>query len=158
LIIASWLGQRTVVHRLLEEGEDINARSEQYGTALNVAVLRRDKDIIRILVESGGNVYLCGKECNLLHAERSELVKFEKQRELRDELELLAAAAAEVNEQDQPRFSDEEIADLWLAECCSSNSEKKNWPTFSLVNILFTHPTSSTNTIQPPYPFGQHRK
>lgn len=45
LMVASWLGQGTVVERLLKEGGDINARCKRYGTALNIAALRKDEGI-----------------------------------------------------------------------------------------------------------------
>ncbi|PWW75705.1 hypothetical protein C7212DRAFT_357813 [Tuber magnatum] len=66
LMIALWLGQRTVVQRLLGEGEDVNARSKAYGTALNVAAFNKYEDITRILMERDGNAYLCGREYNIL--------------------------------------------------------------------------------------------
>jgi len=39
------------VERLLKEGGDLNARSRYYGTALNVAALREDSDITKMLVK-----------------------------------------------------------------------------------------------------------
>lgn len=65
LMVASWLGQGTVVERLLKEG-DINVRSQCYGTALNVAALRKDRDITKTLIEGGVNAYLHRKEYNIL--------------------------------------------------------------------------------------------
>ena len=66
-MIASWLRLRTVVDRLLEEeGEDVNARSKQYGTALNIAALRRDKGITRKLLQKNVTFYIVGKEFNIL--------------------------------------------------------------------------------------------
>ncbi|PWW78753.1 hypothetical protein C7212DRAFT_355414 [Tuber magnatum] len=70
LMVASWLGQRTVVERLLAEGGGINTRSKSYGTALNIAALREDKDIARMLVESSGNAYICEREYNILDVSR----------------------------------------------------------------------------------------
>ncbi|PWW73234.1 hypothetical protein C7212DRAFT_347237 [Tuber magnatum] len=48
LIIASWFGQQSVVKRQLKEGNN-NARSELYGTGLNVAADRKEKDIAKML-------------------------------------------------------------------------------------------------------------
>src|SRR5437660_11075422 len=63
LMTASFLGLRSVVDRLSEErGEDVNARSKQYGTALNIAALRRDKGITRKLLQKNVNFYIVGKE------------------------------------------------------------------------------------------------
>lgn len=66
LMIASWLGQGTVVEGLLKEGGDINIRSQGYGTALNVAALRKDRNITKTLMESGVNAYLHRKEYDIL--------------------------------------------------------------------------------------------
>ena len=66
LMIASWLGQGTVVEQLLREGGNINLRSQSYGTTLNVAALRNDRDITKTLMESGVNVYLHRTEYNIL--------------------------------------------------------------------------------------------
>src|SRR5207302_4871890 len=66
LMIASLLGQGTVVDRLLEEeGEDINARSELHGTALNVAAVQRDEDVTRKLLQKNIQAYVGGKEYNI---------------------------------------------------------------------------------------------
>jgi len=73
LMMATWLGQRAVVEKLLGEEGDINARSEQYGTTLNIAALRKDEGITRMLLEIGVNAYLGEKEYNILHTKRSEL-------------------------------------------------------------------------------------
>ncbi|RPA99913.1 hypothetical protein L873DRAFT_1827852 [Choiromyces venosus 120613-1] len=70
LMIASWLGQGTVVARLLEEGGDIHARTETYGTALNLAAIRKDEDITRMLLQRNVKAYLYGKEYNILHVKR----------------------------------------------------------------------------------------
>ncbi|RPA99865.1 hypothetical protein L873DRAFT_862724 [Choiromyces venosus 120613-1] len=67
LMIASWLGQGTVVARLLEEGGDIHARAETYGTALNLAAIRRDENITRMLLQGNVKAYFYGKEYNILH-------------------------------------------------------------------------------------------
>jgi len=65
LMIASWLKQRTVVERLLKEGGDINVRSQGYGTALNVAALRKYGKITKTLIESGVNAYVHREEYNI---------------------------------------------------------------------------------------------
>ncbi|PWW73858.1 hypothetical protein C7212DRAFT_353589 [Tuber magnatum] len=75
LMIASWLGHGTVVERLLEEGGGINARSQLYSTALNVAALRKDESITRALVESNAHAYLCGREYNILHVKMPSCMK-----------------------------------------------------------------------------------
>ncbi|PWW77350.1 NACHT-ANK domain protein transcript variant 4 [Tuber magnatum] len=91
LMAASWLGQGAVVERLLGEGGDINARSKQYGTILNMAAVRRDTVMARMLMDKNVNAYIGGKEYNILQL---------------------------VSEQDQPRFWDESIVDFQLAGCC----------------------------------------
>jgi len=73
LMIASWLGQRMVVDRLLEKGEDVQARSREYGTALNMAALRGDQDIATALVERNAIAYIRGKGYNISNMKRSEL-------------------------------------------------------------------------------------
>ncbi|RPA99453.1 hypothetical protein L873DRAFT_1806657 [Choiromyces venosus 120613-1] len=70
LMIASWLGQGTVVARLLEEGGDIHARDEIYGTALNLAAIREDEDITKMLLQRNVKAYLYGKGYNILHVKR----------------------------------------------------------------------------------------
>jgi hypothetical protein len=70
LMIASWLGQGMVVDRLLEEGRSINARSEIYGTALNIAAIRKDKDVTERLRRGNVKAYLGGKEYNILHTKK----------------------------------------------------------------------------------------
>jgi ankyrin repeat protein len=72
-MIASWLGQGRVVERLLEEGGDINARSEVYGTALNIAAIRINENITKKLLERNVKAYLDKKEYNILQTKRSEL-------------------------------------------------------------------------------------
>ncbi|RPA99830.1 hypothetical protein L873DRAFT_1682249 [Choiromyces venosus 120613-1] len=66
LMIASWLGQGTVVARLLEEGEDIHARDEIYGTVLNLAASQEHEDITRMLLQRNVKAYLYGNEYNIL--------------------------------------------------------------------------------------------
>ncbi|PWW79138.1 hypothetical protein C7212DRAFT_288207 [Tuber magnatum] len=66
LMIASWLGQGAVVERLLEDGGDINARSQRYGTALNIAAFRGNEDMTRMLLQSNAKAYINGKEYNIL--------------------------------------------------------------------------------------------
>ncbi|RPA99854.1 hypothetical protein L873DRAFT_1827825 [Choiromyces venosus 120613-1] len=70
LMIASWLGQKTVVARLLEEGGDIHARAETHGTALNLAASREDEDITRILLQKNVKAYIYEKEYNILDVKR----------------------------------------------------------------------------------------
>jgi hypothetical protein len=72
-MIASWLGHGAVVEQLLREGGDLDARSQKFDTALNIAALRREKDIARTLVQSNVKVYIDGGEYNILHTKRSEL-------------------------------------------------------------------------------------
>ncbi|RPA93515.1 hypothetical protein L873DRAFT_1815679 [Choiromyces venosus 120613-1] len=70
LMIASWLGQGTVVARLLEEGGDIHARDEIYGTALNSAASREHEDITKMLLQRNVKAYLYGNEYNILQVKR----------------------------------------------------------------------------------------
>ncbi|RPA95277.1 hypothetical protein L873DRAFT_1829936 [Choiromyces venosus 120613-1] len=70
LMLASWLGQGTVVARLLEEGGDIHARAEIYGTAVNLAAIQKNKDITRMLLQSNVKADLYGNEYNILHVKR----------------------------------------------------------------------------------------
>ncbi|RPA90581.1 hypothetical protein L873DRAFT_1795390 [Choiromyces venosus 120613-1] len=72
LMIASWLGQETIVARLLEEGGHIHAPDETYGTALNLAAIQKDKGITKILLQGGVKAYLDGKEYNILHTSEQE--------------------------------------------------------------------------------------
>ena len=68
---ASWLGLGTVVDRLLEEaGEDVNARSNVYGTALNIAAVREDEDITRKLLHKNVQAYIGRKGFNILHVKK----------------------------------------------------------------------------------------
>jgi uncharacterized protein YabE (DUF348 family) len=70
-MIASLLGQGTVVDRLLEEeGEDINARSEIHGTALNIAAVQEDEDVTRRLLQRNVKAHLGGKEYTILHTKK----------------------------------------------------------------------------------------
>ncbi|PWW74705.1 hypothetical protein C7212DRAFT_283300 [Tuber magnatum] len=66
LMIASWLGQGMVVERLLEEGGDINAQWSIYGTALNLAAIRKHEDVVRILMGGNVNAHLFGRGYNIL--------------------------------------------------------------------------------------------
>ncbi|RPA95818.1 hypothetical protein L873DRAFT_1291245 [Choiromyces venosus 120613-1] len=70
LMIASWLGQETVVARLLEEGGDIHARGKIYGTALNLAAIQEDEGITKILLQRNVKAHLFGEEYNILHVKR----------------------------------------------------------------------------------------
>ncbi|RPA93545.1 NACHT-ANK domain protein transcript variant 3 [Choiromyces venosus 120613-1] len=70
LMIASWLGQGTVVARLLGDGGDIHTRDEIYGTALNLAAIREDEDITRMLLQRNIQAYFYGKGYNILHVKR----------------------------------------------------------------------------------------
>src|SRR5205807_539471 len=74
LMIASWLGQKAVVERLLKEG-DINARSAGYGTALNVAALVGHRGITKTLMRRGVKAYLLGKEYNILLVKQAPRTK-----------------------------------------------------------------------------------
>lgn len=67
MMIAAWLGQKEVVGRLLQEEDSqyTNASSRIYGTALNVAALRKNEDITRMLA-GRVNVCLQGKDYNIL--------------------------------------------------------------------------------------------
>ncbi|PWW74874.1 NACHT-ANK domain protein transcript variant 3 [Tuber magnatum] len=67
LMIASWFGQGRVVARVSEKGGTRNALSKQYGTALNIAAFRRNKDVTRMLLERNVNAYIARKEYNILH-------------------------------------------------------------------------------------------
>jgi ankyrin repeat protein len=62
-----------VVERLLEEGGDIDTRSEVYGTALNVAAVRCNLDITRTLLQRNVKAYLKNKEYNIFQTKRSEV-------------------------------------------------------------------------------------
>ena len=75
LMVASWFGQQEVVERLLKEEREINARSKEYGTALNVSALRKEEDITRMLLERGVSVYLRGNEYKILHVETPLVMK-----------------------------------------------------------------------------------
>nr|AFB35598.1 NACHT-ANK domain protein transcript variant 5 [Tuber melanosporum] len=72
LMIASWFGQRAVVEQLLQEGGEIDARSERYGTALNIAAFRKEKGIAGMLVQRNVKAYFRGRDYSVLYM-RSEL-------------------------------------------------------------------------------------
>jgi len=69
-MISSWLGHGAVVGPLLQERGEIDARSNAYGTALNIAALRKEKDITGMLVRSNAKAYILGREYNILHVKR----------------------------------------------------------------------------------------
>jgi len=50
----------------LQEGVDIDTRSGIYGTALNIAATRKQKDVAAMLVERGANALLFGKWYKIL--------------------------------------------------------------------------------------------
>jgi ankyrin repeat protein len=75
-MMASWLGQRTVVERLLDGGGDINARSESYGTALTIAAVRKDVELTRVLVQRNSVAFLGTKAFKILNTRRSELLSY----------------------------------------------------------------------------------
>jgi hypothetical protein len=85
LMIASWFGQGMVVEQLLQEGADIDTKFETYGTALNIAAARKEKDVVGMLVERSANAFWYGKWYNILHTERSELQGLLR----RDEIQVL---------------------------------------------------------------------
>jgi hypothetical protein len=98
-----------IVEQLLDEGADINSRSKKYGTALNIAAARKDKDMTRMLLDRNARARLGGKEYSVLHMKRSELeAMLEELREV-----------WRVSEQGQWRFWDKEIANLRPPECCN---------------------------------------
>ncbi|PWW74371.1 NACHT-ANK domain protein transcript variant 4 [Tuber magnatum] len=66
LMMASWLGQGAVVERLLEDEGDMNAQSGRYGTALNIAALRKNEDMTRMLLRKNVKACIGGKEYNIL--------------------------------------------------------------------------------------------
>jgi len=110
LMIASWLGQGMVVERLLEEGGDIDTRSEVYGTALNVAAVRCNLDITRTLLQRNVKAYLKNKEYNIFQT-RSELNSIERsiissQSTIETRIRQLAVSRC-----DQPPFFNRETAD-----------------------------------------------
>jgi hypothetical protein len=74
LMVASWFGQESLVQRLLEHRESINTRSEIYGTALNIAALRGDKEITLRLVAGRVIVHINRKQFKILQR-KSELAK-----------------------------------------------------------------------------------
>ncbi|PWW77828.1 hypothetical protein C7212DRAFT_356725 [Tuber magnatum] len=76
LMIASWLGQQGVVSRLLKEERDISAHCKQYGTILNIAALRKEKDLTEMLVKRNVNAYLQGKEYTISRVKRPPAVKW----------------------------------------------------------------------------------
>jgi len=146
-MIASLLGQGTVVDRLLEEeGEDINARSEIHGTALNIAAVQEDEDVTRRLLQRNVKAHLGGKEYTILHTKKSEL-EFGLRRELREVGFEFLIRRERVSEQDQPRLRDEAITDPWPAECCSG------FLSFALLGFSDVF-ASRTHQIRTPCPAG----
>ncbi|PWW71536.1 hypothetical protein C7212DRAFT_367268 [Tuber magnatum] len=67
MMIASMLGQGMVVERLLQEGADINAQCEVYGTALNIAAIWKDEGMTERLLEGNAKAYIDGQELDILH-------------------------------------------------------------------------------------------
>ncbi|PWW75226.1 NACHT-ANK domain protein transcript variant 3 [Tuber magnatum] len=117
LIMAAWLGQRGVVEWLLEGGGDVGARYKRYGTVLNIAALRGDGDMTGALLQKNVKAYISGKEYNILRG-GTLLYRRSGTRELltSGSLSVEKSIRIDVSEQDPPRFWDEGIADLWLAE------------------------------------------
>jgi ankyrin repeat protein len=70
-MIASWFGQRAVVEQLLQEGGEIDARSERYGTALNIAAFRKEKGIAGMLVQRNVKAYFRGRDYSVLYVKMS---------------------------------------------------------------------------------------
>ncbi|RPA92064.1 hypothetical protein L873DRAFT_1794466 [Choiromyces venosus 120613-1] len=143
LMIASWLGQKTVVARLLEEGGDIHARDEIYGTALNLAAIRKDENITRMLLQRNVKVYLYGKGYNILHTK--SLIMSPSHCRVADvralgtiESTLMTNSGLSHERRviiladlrgDKGVFLAEIIADLWLTECLAAEIIADLWLT-----------------------------
>ncbi|PWW76064.1 hypothetical protein C7212DRAFT_280259 [Tuber magnatum] len=67
MMIASMLGQGTVVERLLQEGGDINTQSDIYGSALNIAAMWNDEGMAKRLLEGNAKAYVDGEELDISH-------------------------------------------------------------------------------------------
>jgi hypothetical protein len=72
-MIASWFRHGAAVRQLLAEDGDLNVRCEGLGTALNIAAIREDENITKMLIENNVKAYLGNKEYNILETKRSEL-------------------------------------------------------------------------------------
>ncbi|KAI5842362.1 hypothetical protein BZA05DRAFT_344379, partial [Tricharina praecox] len=71
LAVASYIGQDAVVELLIEQGEDVNSGRSLYNNALNVAVRKRNRNVIMLLLNRGAIVFLFGSEYwNLLEVNR----------------------------------------------------------------------------------------
>ncbi|PWW73089.1 hypothetical protein C7212DRAFT_354058 [Tuber magnatum] len=66
----------TVVERLLQEGGDINARSEEFGTALNIAAFREDENITRKLLQMDVKACILGREYNIVEINEERWLKW----------------------------------------------------------------------------------
>ncbi|PWW73086.1 NACHT-ANK domain protein transcript variant 3 [Tuber magnatum] len=145
LMIATWLGQGTVVERLLQEGGDTNARAEEYGTAVNIAAIREDENMARMLLRSKVKAYIGGRECDISKMRGAELI------------------SGATQEEDQPLFCGKAIADLWLAEGCSvmrqvnriiHNSSTTQFLTSGWLRVVGDQPWFSHESIADIMPFG----
>ena len=71
LAAASFIGHKAAVELLIEKGEDVNGCRSQFANALNVAALRKDRAVVKLLLNNGAIVYLYGREfTNLLEVNR----------------------------------------------------------------------------------------
>ena len=67
--IAAYEGRGVEIKRLLQNGQDIDAIGQTWGTALGAAVEGKQPAVIKLLLESGANVHLpCGKYRDALEA------------------------------------------------------------------------------------------
>jgi ankyrin repeat protein len=71
LAAASFIGHEAAVELLIGEGEDVNGCHSLYNNALNAAALRKNRDVVKLLLNRGAIVYLYGSEFrNLLEVNR----------------------------------------------------------------------------------------
>ena len=62
LAVASCIGHEKAVKLLIQKGEDINRGRSLYCNALNVAALRENRIVVKLLLNRGAIVYLYGSE------------------------------------------------------------------------------------------------
>jgi hypothetical protein len=64
---ASRNGRLDVVQLLPDHGADVNARKQDQWTALHLAILGRSVEVVKVLLEQGADIFLCGMTSVIRH-------------------------------------------------------------------------------------------